>query len=183
MGGLAAALGNSATPVTIDWKGRTFELKVSWAGVIDQLEKWLIKRERELHYETWKGMVQDGLMTVDEFSSRLTKFNDEAVNKGRYGFGSERMMAVFSFGRNRAEEEADGGQIKTPEGKAGGGQNRLPEGSSIWAFMKFLSLIMNTDMDTASTVFADQPEAVLEAVNELLSRSMPTQEESKDAPK
>ncbi len=93
---VATELGGHAAPVCIEWSGGTLQIKaMDWGAVLVGLENWQIERDAELKMKIDGKMVEKGLLTREECVTRMDAFTSDATD-GRFGYGSDKMMAVFN---------------------------------------------------------------------------------------
>lgn len=153
-----------SAPIPFVWKGQSRPIKaMQWGSVINELENFLIEREATGRLKVMKPLVEAGIITPDQVLEKQLNFADEALNSGRYGFGSERMMSIFRQA------------VKTEEGK---------ESDSGFGFglLKLWSLMTGFTVDETLEIMTD-PEKKDEfktKIKLMMGRSMPPKEEEPD---
>lgn len=152
MSSVSAAIGSAAAPIEITYSGgkATFN-ELTFGKVISPLEQWLIDREMDVLISGLDMALKRGVLTPDQIGDRIQAFVDDAVNKGRYSFGSKRMMDIL--------------------GAASGGGELT--GSIHAGVLKLISLMCGVDIDEVINLMAEKKLEVTAKLKLALMRGSP----------
>lgn len=167
MGSASAALGTAAEPIRFEWRGKTYAVRrMSVGPVITKLEQFLIAREASAKEEMYAGMVDRGRMGREEMIARLDAFTDDAVNNGRYGYGSARMGKIFGWIETRQRE------VKglAPEQVAA---LPPPDGGTLGGILKFISILLDCEMDDVVEMLNEKAAELMQKISLAMTEAQP----------
>lgn len=135
----AAALCDVAKPLTIQWRGRTVNLKyLSWVDVLLQLEDWIWERMCDKNTVSLNSLLKAGIISRDELIEKQQEFSNGAHKKNLAGFGSEAMMGILTIGA---------------DGKTG---SQTPASPHFAGLLKFITLMTDLSADDAVSLLNDK---------------------------
>lgn len=160
MSSVSSAGGAQSAPVTLEWRGRTLQLRPLTWKLISELERWLIQREADARTDAMALLVERGVLTADKLAERIEAFVDDAVNNGRYSFGSPRMQRVLSLMQTGGESAGD------------------VDAATMAAKFKMIALILGVDVDDAINVMHEKKSELAMKLGLVLGESMPAPKEA-----
>src|SRR5262245_38471714 len=181
MSSVSAALGAQAAPVTVEWNGRTIELRpAEWGRVFSALEQWLIEREADPLVASWERLVARGLMTRAELIAKNDEFTTRATESGEYSFGGPKqtkiLQAIFAV-------------LQAPAAPEGGDASKAPAPEAIdhataAGVLKFVSLLIGVDMQLPEVMafLRDKRQELGYKLPLVLKRSLPDPKEPPATP-
>lgn len=158
-----AALGKAAAKVAFKWRDKTYTINpLSWDTVFSPLTRWMIDREAQSQNLNWRRLVDVGLLSPETAVAKSESFIDDAVNKGKYAYGSTRMMRVLQplVGTEASQDD---------------------DAATLEARFKMFSLMCGVPMDTMIEMMGEIGDEIMLKLRMITAEGMPAPKESSPA--
>jgi hypothetical protein len=153
---VSAGLGGQASPLEIEFKGRTVQIMpLKWKSIISAVESYLIDRAFGVKLVLWKKKKEMGLMTQEQVDALENSFSDDCVENGTYSFGSPIMMKIMGM--------ADRGEAAPKESGV------IFEGSVV-----LVSLFTGLSFDESIELMAAKPEELRAKISLTMKNGLPS---------
>lgn len=170
---VAAAMGGHGAPVTIEWDGKTVEIKnPDWGKVISQMTNFMIDHDLDLQMIAWNKLVDRGLWQPQQRDAEAIKFVVEAEDSGAYSINGPKFRALLETAFEEADEEAK--SKRTPEEQQ---QAEAKAAKHLPTLLKFISLMAGIAPEDVLAVMKDKRAEFLAKIVLVMKRSFPPKEQ------